>query len=105
GLGRPARRKGGCDDEMWALFVAELPRSVRFDVRTDVRETVCKDACKGLYWRRRGAGGRFRGLFGVGRAGVDFVFTSFAPPQLDGHPVSSASFQLAFAGTTKLDGD
>src|SRR5262249_9906088 len=53
GLGRPARRKGGCDDEMWALFVAELPRSVRFDVRTDVRETVCKDACRGLPWCRR----------------------------------------------------
>ena len=34
--------------------MAELPRSVRFDVRTDVRETVCKDACKGLPWCRPG---------------------------------------------------
>jgi len=32
--------------------VAELPRSVRLDVITDVKETVCKDACKGCVQAR-----------------------------------------------------
>src|SRR5262245_55795302 len=41
-------QKGDPPHEICALFVAELPRSVRLDVITDVKETVCRDACKGL---------------------------------------------------------
>jgi hypothetical protein len=52
--------------------VAELPRSVRFDVITDITETVCKDACKMLALVQVGGRGRGRDTAGSCPQGCGF---------------------------------